>query len=172
MNKITFRIINLLLIIFFFLDFSFLGMLFNKTILSPYFTFSLILFIFIIQANFLLNIYFIFLTSIFLSILLAIPFLGMMFILMTIFLGVYFLKVFVFDERINFFRINFNYVLFYLLFNGLVFFVYNLVAKFRKLEGISISEIDWKLYIIKFFIGLIIFNFVYKLLRLLKIIKQ
>ena len=172
MNKTIFKIINLLFIAFFFLDFSFLPNLLRYSLLWPYFTFSLIIFIFIFQVKFLWNIYFIFLTALFLTILLPLSFIWEVLLLLVILAEIYLLRMLIFDDRINFFRVNFNYLIAYFLFNSLFFLEYNLLAKLTNKEYFLMKEINWKLFIVKLFIGLIIFNFIYRLFIKLKIIKK
>ena len=166
------KILFILFILFFYLDFSFVPGLLGAKLNWSYFIFSLVLLLFILRTGFWESIIWGIFSLLFLNILMPFSFLGYGLILVIIWMGVYFIRTIFFDDELNLLRINIYFILFFVLFNILFFVGYNILVKTTNNVIFSIENINWQIETTKFFIGIVIYNLCYKLLKIIQVWKK
>jgi hypothetical protein len=158
MNKIIF----LLFIIFFFLDFSFVSSLLGSGLSWPYFTLSLLIATFLFGKNMQMDSIWGILAILSLNILLPFNLFGYILIVIIIWGCIYFLKNIFFSEDLSYLKSNFSFIINFILFGGVFFTGQYIQAKITEGTSFGWGDISWTTLTIKLLIGIFIYNLVYK----------
>ena len=159
MNKIIF----LLFIAAFFLDFSFIPNLFGSELSWPYAVLSLLIAIFLVNKNTQKNIGWGILAALALNILLPLNFFGYVVIVTIIWGVIYFLENVFFNEGQSYLKSNFSFIINFVLFGALFFIGQYIQAKILGETIFSLRDINWWIFSLKLFIGIIIYNLSYRI---------
>ncbi len=159
MNKIVF----LLFIVAFFLDFSFIPNFLGSELGWPYMVLSLLIAIFLFNKNTQKNIGWGILAALALNILLPLNFFGYILIVIIIWGAIYFLENIFFNEGQSYLKSNFTFIINFVLF-GVLFFVGQYIkAKILGESIFTLQNVDWWIFSLKLFIGIIIYNLSYRI---------
>jgi len=158
------KIFLLLWGVVFFLDFSFIPSLLSDNLSWPYFVISLITAIFLIEKNINKNIFWGILAVFILNILLPFSLFGYGVIMIIIWSIIYFLKNVFFNEEHGYLASNFTFITIFLLFAGLFFLGQYILSKISGKIYLGHQNINWILGGVKLFVGILIFNPIYKLI--------
>jgi len=156
------KIILLLFIGSFFLDFSFISVLFGSSLSWPYFTLSLLISIFLLNKNKQKNIVWIVLGVFLLNILLPLNIFAYILIIITVWSVIYIFENIFFNEEHNYFKNNFIFSVNFVLFGILVFGGQCIKAKMSGECSFSWQDINWTVFALKLIMGSFIYNLTYR----------
>jgi hypothetical protein len=157
------KLILIFLIGFFFLDFSFFPACFNAFLIWPYFTFSLLVLIFLFGDSRMQQVFFGGAIILILKVLLPLNIFSYIIIIGIIWLVIYFLKIVFFSQNLNIWKTNLTYLLSFVMFEILFFIGQNIEGRVKEVEFFNPQDISWKIFLLRLFIGVIFFNLVFKL---------
>lgn len=160
MNKIIF----LLFIASFFLDFSFIPSLLGSGLSWPYFTLSLLIGTFLFSRNIQKDSVWGFLAIFSLNILLPFNFFGYVLIIVIIWGVIYFLKNIFFNEDLGCLKSNFSFIINFVLFGGLFFTGQYIQAKITEEVSFNWEDVNWAMFVAKLLIGIFIYNLSYQII--------
>jgi hypothetical protein len=157
------KVILILLIFYFFLDFSFLPTI-NKSYLGGACLLTSFLILLLTERTFLENIFWIILTAFFINIISPFYFSVYLIIWLMIIGIIYFIKMIFIDENLNIFKRNIIFILAFLFYKILLNFSYSFLTKDITLQNIfNFQGLSWQGLIIKFIVVIISYNIVYKI---------
>jgi len=157
------KIILLLFIISFFLDFSFVPSLLGSGLSWPYFTLSLLVAVFLISRDMQRAAGWGILAIFLLNVLLPFNLFGYALIILTIWRVIYFLRNVFFNEDLDYLKSNFTFIVNFILFGGLFFIGQYIQAKITEEDSFNWQDIKWGIVTIKLLIGILIYNISYKI---------
>lgn len=157
------KIILILLIFSFFLDFSFLPII-NKVYLGNACLLISFMILLLTERSFLENILWIILTSFFINIISPFYFGAYLIIWLLVAGIVYFIKVIFIDENLNIVKRNIIFILAFLSYGILLNFNYSFLIKNITLQNIfNFYNSSWQILITRFIIVIIFYNIIYKI---------